>query len=118
MNAIAAFSTFAARALSPAKAARYSGLAANAKGQRKLLGSLDHDFERAIRPAARRGTVNRSAHCYAFHSSVGFGAEFSSVAEAYSRLADTDGWLIVVSDGSGGIYRPEARWDAAVEIAG
>ena len=116
MSAVEAFSTFAARALSPARAARYSGLAASAKGQRKLLGSLGHDFERAIRPDAQRGIVNRDAHCYAFHSSVGFGAEFPSVAEAYSRLSDADGWLIVVSDGSGGIYRPESRWDATIEI--
>lgn len=118
MTAFEAFSAFVFRALSPVKAARYSGLAATAKGQRKLLGTLDHDFERAIRPDARRGVVIRNARCYAFHTSVGFGAEVRSVAEAYERLSGVDGWLIVLSDGSGGIYRPESHWDAAIEIVG
>ena len=77
---------------------------------------LDHDFERAIHPRIKRGVVNRKMRCYAFHSSTGFGEEFPSVANAYDRLSDSDGWLIVVSDGSAGIYRPEAHWDAEVEI--
>lgn len=118
MNAISAFSAFLGHALAPARAARYSGLAGTPKGQRKLLDSLNHDFDRAIRPNSRRGRVDRRAPCYAYHSSVGFGAEFSAVAEACDHLSGSDGWLIVLSDGSGGIYRPEARWDAEVEIVG
>jgi len=118
MSAVAAFLTFAARVLSSEKAACYGGLVNGAKGQRKLLDVLHHDFDRAIRPDARHGILNRKTNCYAFHSSVGFGAEFTSVDEAYDRLSLADGWLIIAADGSGGIYRPEARWDATVEIVG
>jgi hypothetical protein len=118
MGSNEAFTAFINCALSPAKAKRYSTLAVNAKGQRELLKCLDHDLERAIRLNARRGIVDRETRCYAYHTSVGFGGEFPSVADAYGRLSTTDGWLIVVSDGSDGIYRPEARWDAEVEIVG
>jgi len=118
MNAIEAFSAFIPRALTPTRADRYSRLANNPRGQRKLLGNLDHDFERSIRPDVQYRFVNRSLRCFAYHSSVGFGAEFPSVDEAYDRLSIVDGWLIVLADGSGGIYRPEARWDAEVEICG
>jgi len=118
MSAVQAFSAFVSLALTPARATRYSGLANRPKGQKRVLDSLYHDFERAIRPDAKRRAVDRRARCYAYHSSLGFGAEFPSVAEAYSKLGSDDGWLIIVSDGSAGIYRPESRWDAAVEIAG
>jgi len=112
-----AFSAFVSRVLSPAKADRYSGLVASKKGQTKLLSSLDHDFAKAIRPAVRRGTIDRTRECYAFHPSVGFGTAFPSVAEAYRRLTGIDGgWLIVLVDGSAGIYRREARWDSELEI--
>lgn len=118
MDPAQALSAFVARALTSQKASRYSGLAGSEKGRRKLLGYLDHDFERSIRPNVKRGTVDRKAQCFAYHSSVGFGGPFPSVAEAYKRLESDDGWLIVVSDGSAGIYRPEAHWDAEIEIVG
>ena len=118
MDAKQAFSRFVSTALKPARAARYCGLAGGAKGQIKLLASLDHDFEKAMRNDAKRGSVNRAVRCYAYHRSVGFGAEFESVAEAYKQLGSTDGWLIVVSDGTAGIYRPEANWDGEIEITG
>jgi hypothetical protein len=117
MDACQAFSTFVRRALTPARAERLSVLAGSANGQHKLLGTLDHDFERAIRADARRRRVDRKAPCYAYHQSLGFGVGFPSVAAAYDHLGAVDGWLIIVSDGSAGIYRPESRWNETVEIA-
>jgi hypothetical protein len=118
MDATQALSAFVIRALTPERASRYSGLTGSEKGRRKLLGYLAHDFERSIRPNVKRGIVDRKAQCFAYHSSVDFGEQFPSVAEAYERLDSDDGWLIVVSDGSAGIYRPEAHWDAEIEIIG
>jgi len=91
-------------------------LSRNDKGQRKVLASLYHDFERSIRADVRKPSVNRAAPCYAYHASVGFGAPFPSVVDAFERLGALDGWLIVLSDGSAGIYRPEDRWDATIEV--
>ena len=116
LDATQAFAIFVQHALTPARMARFSALAVNAKVQRKLLGALDHDFEKALSPVAKRGIVDRNAGCYAYHSSVGFGAEFSSVADAFARLQADDGWLIIVLDGLSGIYRPEANWNATIEI--
>lgn len=70
-----------------------------------------------MRADTRQARVDRKASCYAYHDSAGFGMEFRSVADAYTHLSAVDGWLIVVNDGSAGIYRPESRWDATVEIA-
>jgi hypothetical protein len=118
MDAAQAFSAFVTRALTPQRASRYSGLTRTEKNRKALLGYLDHDFERSIRPNVKRGIVDRKAQCFAYHSSVGFGMQFPSVADAYKRLDSDDSWLIVVSDGSTGIYRPEAHWDAEIEIVG
>ena len=116
MTAEQAFATFVIRALEPARAARFAGLVGSDRGRRRLLRSLDHDFERALRPVANGGPVDRTAACHAYHVSVGFGAAFGSVAEAIARLGGTDGWLVILADGSAGIYRPEGRWDRAVEM--
>ena len=116
MSEVDAFSIFVARALTPNRASRYSTLTGSAKGRKRLLGMLYHDFEKSMRQNVKRGNVNRALPCYAYHSSLGFGKEFPSVVNAYKQLCDTDSWLIVVSDGSAGIYRPEDHWDAEVEI--
>ena len=111
--------TFASLALVPARAERFFCLASSEKGRRKLLAALDHDLERAIRPTRNRtDCIDRRSPCYAFHSSTGFGKRFASVADAYSDLSLMGGWLIVLTDGSAGIYRPEAHWDAEREISG
>ena len=117
MDACQAFSAFVKRVLSRDRAERFSLLANSAKGRHKLLGSLDHDFERAIRANAKRGRVNRKVSCYVFHQATGFGVDFESVAVACDYLNPLDGWLIVASDGSAGIYRPESNSDATVEFA-
>jgi hypothetical protein len=49
---------------------------------------------------------------------VGFGAEFSTVREAYDELSLEDSWLIVLQDASAGIHRPEARWGDEKLLAG
>jgi hypothetical protein len=121
MDAAQAFSLFVTRALVAQRASRYSGLSSTANGQRKLLGMLDHDFESAIRPRIKRGTVNRESKCFVFYAQkdFGFGKEFATVSDAYDQLCDRDGgWLIVASDGLSGIFRPEAHWDAEIEIVG
>jgi hypothetical protein len=118
MDAAQAITRFANYALSPPRAARFSQMAASEKGRRKLLAGLDHDFENGIRSDAKSGAIDWRASCYAFHRSLDFGAAFPSVREAYDYLGDTDGWLIVLADGSAGIYRPESHWDAERVIVG
>lgn len=104
-------------ALIPNRAERFNQLIRNERGRRKFLASL-HSFERAIRLApAVSSSIDRTSRCFAFHPSIGFGAEYQSVTGAYEQLSLLDGWLIVVHDGSGAIYRPEARWDDEVEIS-
>src|ERR1700683_2281570 len=99
---------FVSRVLVPAKARRMAALVATEKGRSRILNSLDHDFERAIRPGAVR-PVGRSVAsqrpCYVFHQSIGFGHAFASVREAYARLSNEEGWLIVFQDASAGIFR-------------
>ncbi len=116
MNAVEALHRFLPHALAPERAARFISLTSTAKGQNKFLGSLCHDFERALRPGVWGGrTVPRESRCYAFSTLTRFGAEFATVADAYEKLISWESWLIVLADGSGGIYRPEARWDAQLE---
>ena len=67
MDADQAISTFVRHALPAGRAGRYAAQSGTVKGRAKLLRCLDHVFERAIRPAAVRGTVDRAAPCYAFH---------------------------------------------------
>ena len=114
MNAIEAFVTFANRVLVREKSARFAAIASTTKGQRRILNALCHEFESAIREdIARRSDRSQWRHvpCYVFHSSLDFGTVFSTVDEAYDKLSLDDGWLIVLQDGSMGLYRPEARWD-------
>jgi hypothetical protein len=121
MNATEAFSAFVTRALVPAKARRFAVLALSKKGQRKAINGLCHEFEPALRDVAIRTkdyTRLWEKPCYAFHSRVGFGAEFSTVRQAYDELSMDDSWLIVLQDASAGIHRPESRWDAERLIAG
>lgn len=120
MNASEAFSAFITRALNPAKAGRFAVLASSKKGQRKLLDGLHHEFEPAIRIAAictKDYSKLWDKPCYAFHFRLGFGAGFSTVREAYDRLASEDSWLIILQDASAGIHRPEAQWDDEKLIA-
>ncbi len=121
MNATETFTAFVTRVLNPAKARRLAVLVSSDKGQRKVLNGLCHEFQPAIRAAAIR-TKDYSQlwekPCFAFHPRVGFGAEFSTVREAYGELSMDDSWLIVLQDASQGIHRPEARWDDEKLLAG
>src|SRR5262245_34150804 len=114
MSAVDAFVTFVERALLPAPARRFAALAPSKQGQRKILEALCHEFEPAVRPTATRQTVEASLMdepCFMFRDGDGFGVEFATVRRAYDHLSLVDGWLILLLDGSAGIYRPEARWD-------
>jgi len=115
-----AFKTFAKRVMQPARAARYTSLLATAKGKRRILASLDHALEMAILPNAI-GSQDYSSvldkPCFVFHSPRPFGDSASSVRQALSELSLTDGWLILVNDGSAAVLRPEGRWDAERLIA-
>jgi hypothetical protein len=121
MNASDVFVAFVNRALVPAKAQRYVNLASTLKGQHKILNGLCHEFESAIRENA---VCNKDYSklwdkpCFAFHSKMGFGTEYSKLADAYNDLSIDDSWLIVMRDGTAGIHRPESRWDAEILIRG
>jgi hypothetical protein len=120
MDAPQAFTQFVQNCLSPEKAKRFTALAVSKQGQRKILESLYHQFESAIRPdAVQRGGYDQlwESPCYAFHQPLGFGVEFASLREAYDQLSIEDGWLILLQDASAGIHRPEARWDDEKLIA-
>lgn len=119
MSAEQAFSILIKRVLLPARAGRYATLATGNKGKEKILASLDHDFEKSLRPNIGRPTAQTkewSGPCFAFHQSLDFGTEFSSLRNAYEKLRDDDGWLLVAADGSAAIYRPESRWDAEIVL--
>jgi hypothetical protein len=111
---------FLREAVESAKARRYITLVSMKKGQEKFLSSLHHEFEQAVRP--NRAVRDRSHNdisarpCYVFSPPKDFGIPFATVREAYESLATTDSWLIVTSDGTSGIYRPEDRWDDEVLI--
>jgi hypothetical protein len=119
MNSSQAFIHFVSRALVPAKAKRFASLASSKKSQCKVLDDLCHRFESAV-ITSRIGNNFQSIRqlpCFAFHTSCGFGIEFTTVDAAYDSLSLLDGWLIVVADGSFAIYRPESRWDNEMVIS-
>ena len=73
-----------------------------------------------VKPAARRGQDYTSVDqlpCFVFHAQD-FGQRFETVSAAREHLAGEDGWLIVLSEGSGGIHRPEDDWDAETLLLG
>lgn len=115
MNASEAFATFVTRVLVPGKAQRFSTLALTTKGQTKILDALCHEFESSLRDTiVHRHDFSQlwRQPCFAFHAKIGFGVEFPAVRVAYEELSLDDGWLIILHDGSAGVYRPESRWDA------
>jgi len=114
MDAQQAFSHFVTRALVREKADRLRSLLATKKGQRKILDGLCHEFAPAVLPAAVRRMEYGSLldrPCFVFCSPMGFGAEFSTFRDAYENLSAEDSWLILLSDASAGVHRPEGRWD-------
>jgi len=114
MDAQQAFTQFVQRCLSSEKARRFSELCASIKGQKKILASLYHEFEPAVRSdAIKQGGYEKilGSSCFVFHQPLEFGVEFASVREAYDKLSLADGWLILLRDASAGIHRPENRWD-------
>ncbi len=121
MNAPDAFVAFVTSVLVPEKARRFAALASTKKGQGKVLHGLCHKFEPAVLNTAVREkdySTLWEQPCYAFHSRLGFGAEFPMFCNAYDELSLDDGWLIVLQDASAGVLRPEARWDDEKMIAG
>ncbi|HEX6811002.1 MAG TPA: hypothetical protein VF384_05195 [Planctomycetota bacterium] len=115
MEATVAFVHFVERVLAPAKAQRFAALAEKAKGQKKILKSLYHEFGSAIRGnATGKQPYDRvwDQPCFVFADGQGFGVAYASVREAYETVAFRDGWLILLQDGSAGIHRAEGRWDA------
>lgn len=113
MDAQQAFTTLVQRCLIPEKAKRYIALCDTKKGKEKILDSLWHQFESAIRTDAIRDDYDKlwSRPCFVYYANFGFGVEFTSVCEAYDQLPAYGGWLIVLRDGSAGIHRPEAKSD-------
>ena len=117
MEANEALAIFVKRVVVSAKADRYASLANSKKGRSKVLDALCHKFEGDVRSEAVKGNKYCAIWgkpCFVFHYRKGFGIEYESVREAYDELSAEDSWLILLSDGSKGIYRPEDRWDAEV----
>jgi hypothetical protein len=115
MNAQEAFIYFIKKALSSGKAERLTELAGTRKGQQKILNALCHQFKGAIREGVTRRNNYEALwdrQCYVFHETIGFGMEFPTIRDAYDKLSLLDSWLILLGDGSAGIYRPEAKWDS------
>jgi hypothetical protein len=114
MTAGEALGGFVHRVLTRSKAQRFAFLIGSRKGEQRILSSLDHDFELAIRADVEQ-PENFSPiwdkPCYIFHASRPFGTEAPTVQEAYEELSPLDGWLILTQDGSAAIFRPEGRWD-------
>jgi len=114
MDAQQTFAHFVSCVLVREKAERFTSLSATKKGQRKILDGLCHEFEPAILPAAvRRKDYDAllGKPCFVFYAPMGFGVEFSAVRDAYEKLSVEDSWLILLTDASAGIHRPEGRWD-------
>jgi hypothetical protein len=114
MDAQQTFVHFVSQVLVRENVDRFTSLSATKKGQRKILDGLCHEFEPAILPATVRpknydALMDRP--CFVFHAPMGFGIEFRAVRDAYEKLSVEDSWLILLTDASAGIYRPEGRWD-------
>lgn len=114
MDAQQTFAHFVSRVLVQEKAERFTSLSATKKGQRKILDGLCHEFAPAVLPAAVRrkdygALLDRP--CFVFYSPMGFGVEFDTFRDAYEKLSVEDSWLILLTDASAGVHRPEGRWD-------
>ena len=120
MDAQQTFARFVSRVLVREKAERFTALSTSKKGQRKILDGLCHEFDPAILPTAvRRNDYDALLNkpCFVFFAPMGFGVEFRAVRDAYDELSIQDSWLILLTDASAGIYRPEGRWDDEKLIA-
>lgn len=121
MTARQAFECFVRRVLLPAKAERYASLIGKRKGEDRILASLDHEFEPAIQENVIRTSDYKNVWnkpCFIFHRSCDFGAAAQTVREALDQLAMDEGWLILLTDDSSAIFRPESRWNAECLISG
>jgi len=121
MTATEALSTLVQATLESSKARRFVALATSKKRQSKLLDSLAHHFESAVKPetvVAQVPSKIRQSPCYVFHYRRGYGVQFPTFDDAYDDLSTDDSWLIVSADGSVGMHRPESRWDAERVFAG
>ena len=119
MDATQAFTYFVRHCLSHERALRLTALVGSERGERKILDGLYHEFMPANRPDRVRSQDYEHVldeSCFVYSASMGFGAVFSTVREALLRLSAEDGWLILLTDGSAGIHRPEDRWDDEVLI--
>jgi hypothetical protein len=113
MTPLEALSHLLRRVLVPRAAERFITIAATKKGQGKFIDALSHKFEEAIRPdVARTNAYERiwTRPCFVFTSPKDFGMACDTVGAAHDDLTSRDSWLIVVADGSAGIFRPEDNW--------
>jgi hypothetical protein len=107
-------------AIAQPKARRYIALMGSKKGQIKFLASLHHELDQVIKSGH---SFKSRAHenllqlpCFVFAPPKSFGVAYDHFCDAYRSLEITDSWLIVLADGSVGVYRPEARWDDELRI--
>jgi len=113
MEAPQVFRKFVSSVLTFDRAERLSRLVETARGQRKALDALSHEFQDYLR--ADVATPSREAFwsspCLLFCSPKTFGERKVSFALAYEELSTQDSWLLVSEDGRFSVYRPEDRWD-------
>src|SRR5262245_59795540 len=98
-----AFAAFDKRVRVPAKSTRLAALVGTKKGQPKILNSICHEFDPAVRPTALRERDYSNLWerpCFVFYSPLGFGVEFTKLRDAYEQLSINDSWLIVLQDAS------------------
>lgn len=114
LDAVQAFVSFCTAVLEPARASRFRELSRTDKGRGKLLSTLSHEFESAVKPGLPRSRSPddfAEEPGYVFTASIGFGAPYPTVREAIESLDRRDDWLIVLADGQVGVLQPESWID-------
>jgi hypothetical protein len=114
MENISALKTFLKGAIAEDKSRRYLSLLDTKNGNKKLIDELHHQFESHIRGEKVVHSFDKrlmEKPCFIYGGNRSFGMPHNSITEAYDLLSHEDSWLIVSTDGTIGIFRPEDRWD-------
>jgi len=119
MNEIEALKKFVEQATSDQKSRRYIALIESKKGRKKFLAELYHEFLASLREEIKNEKDHKKYNkkaCFIYCEQYVFGMSVASFSEAYEKLSQDEGWIIVTQDASFGVYRPESEWDKEVAI--
>lgn len=114
MNATELIKRFIDQVVVPTKRERYSSFVESANNRHKFLDVLDHKLESELDLSKAKKSLDEkawNAGAVLFSSSGSFGAEYSSVKEAYEVAAPEGGWLILDRTGRFAVFRAEGRID-------